>query len=54
MSDLRRTNAEVEDDSGPDSKSTNLVLLYSLVLLALLAAAGVALLIVRPFYILRH
>lgn len=50
MSELKRPDAEIEEDSGPHSKGTNLVLIYSLVLLALLAAVGVALMIVFPFY----
>ncbi len=41
------------DDDPPPASGPNLVLLYSLLALAIIAAMGIALLIVRPFY-LRH
>ncbi len=40
----------VPEPEDPPSKGPNLILLYSLIALALLAAVGFALLIVLPFY----
>ena len=52
--ELARTDAARGDDAEPESKGPNLVLLYSLIFLALAAAIGFAMLIVRPFYNSRH
>ena len=46
--DKEAPSKEDDPNSGP-----NLVLMYSLIALALLAAIGFALLIVRPFYLRR-
>ena len=40
----------VPPEREPDSKGPSLALLYALIGIALLAATGLALLIVRPFY----
>ena len=51
MSDLRMQPSEPEREDAPaSSKGPNLVLLYSLLGLALLAALAIAGLIVMPFY----
>jgi len=45
-------NSPASEDTQPDqlSQGPNLVLLYSLIVLALIAAIGFALMIVLPFY----
>jgi len=50
MGDQETNSPEQEEDP---SKGPNLVLLYSLIALALVAAIGFALLIVMPFYLRR-
>jgi hypothetical protein len=50
MSDRERSTPEEKDKS---SSGPNLVLIYSLIALALVAAIGLALLIVMPFYLRR-
>jgi hypothetical protein len=48
MNDLEKTRKdEPEEERG---RGPNLVLIYSLILLAMLAAAAIAALIVLPFY----
>lgn len=49
MSELEPRQTQAEEDDAP-SKGPNLVLIYSLIALALLAAIGFAALIVLPFY----
>lgn len=48
-----RSGRKKNDGLESGSKGPNLVLLYSLIALALLTAIGLALLIVRPFYLRR-
>jgi hypothetical protein len=51
MSEPERESASSEEDSGNrHSQGPNLVLLYSLIALALVAAIAFALMIVLPFY----
>lgn len=50
MSKLAQEPQEHEDKAG---RGPNLALLYTLIVLALLAAIGMAALIVRPFYLRR-
>lgn len=53
MSDPERRSApEEESDGGKPPRGVNLVLIYSLMLVAFLVAMGLAALIVLPFY--RH
>lgn len=47
MSDSQRAN---KDEPEEESRGPNLVLLYSLIALALIAAMAIAALIVLPFY----
>ena len=51
MSDPARPPATPESDSdNPPSGGPNLALIYTLIVLALVAAIGLAMLIVLPFY----
>jgi hypothetical protein len=50
MSDQETKQSEQEEEP---SKGPNLVLLYSLIALALVAAIGFAMMIVMPFYLRR-
>ena len=50
LSEQDPTPSKQEDEP---SKGPNLVLIYSLIALALIAAIGVAIMIVMPFYIRR-
>ena len=54
MSELNRSNCKSKEDAKLKPQGPNLVLLYSLIALALAAAIGFAMLIVRPFYNSRH
>lgn len=54
MSDDRRREIEGRDARSEEpTKGPNLILFYSLIALALIAAIGIAALIVRPFYLRR-
>ena len=50
MSDADRPKAEREDENEPPAQGPNLTLLYSLIVLALIAATAIAAMIVLPFY----
>jgi hypothetical protein len=47
---LKKNDRDKDDAAEAPSKGPNLVLLYSLIALALVAAIGFAMLIVLPFY----
>jgi hypothetical protein len=49
----RNGKAIPADDSEPEPKGPNLILMYTLLALALLAAISFAVFIVHPFYIRR-
>jgi hypothetical protein len=54
MSDDPHPEIEGQDaSSDPSTKGPSLILLYSLIALALAVAIGLAVLIVRPFYLRR-
>ena len=50
MSDPERPAGQVNKPAEEASQGPNLKLLYGLILLALIAATGIALMIVLPFY----
>ena len=53
MSNLQRSGKTPHDNDSEESSGPNLTLLYSLLVLALVAALAVAALIVFPFYVRR-
>jgi hypothetical protein len=50
MSNLKRSQGQEDGLEEPKRRGPNLILIYSLMLLALLAAIAVAALVVLPFY----
>ncbi len=50
MSERERRKGSPECAGGENSQGPNLTLLYSLIALALVAAIGIAVMIVLPFY----
>lgn len=50
MSDADRPTSPSEEDQTPPSRGPNLTLIYTLIVLAMIAAIAVAAMIVLPFY----
>jgi hypothetical protein len=51
--EIERQDAPIDESDDQSSDGPNLILIYSLIALALVAAIGIAALIVRPFYLRR-